>query len=372
MAVAGRHSLACTRRAAMAGGLAAAAWPLVANVQSGPDVVAGTYAREGGQGLYPLTVAGADWAVGPPLPAFADVSFGVRATRSGMLYLLAETARGTLTVCDRAYRPLATRSTLGAGPAHAALSPDQSAVAIANYSSGTVALWRLDRATGLPQGDGQLAQHDGHGPNAARQAGPHAHWVGFSPDARWLHAVDLGADAIFAHRYAADTRTLGAMRIAYRAPPGTGPRHLARHPLLPVVYLVSELANTLTVLHAQDDGRFAPMASLSTLPAGSGGASAAAHIAVNAAGTRLYVSNRGHNSIAVFALDRDGLARVIQHVDCGGDWPRFFLLIEPRRALLVANERSGTVTRFRIEPDGRLRAAPGHLAIPGIAFLAAV
>lgn len=357
-----------TRRDTIAGGLAAIALPAIARAARADMLVAGTYANEGGKGLYRLTSAGEAWTVGEAVGSITDASFGVTSPRLGSYFVLREGDRGSLVVYDRDYRPLATRSTLGSGPCHVALSADQSAVAVANYSSGNVALWRLDKTTGLPNGEAQTVQHEGRGPNADRQAGPHAHWVGFTKDGRWLHSVDLGADAIFAHAFAAGT--LGTTKIAYRAPAGSGPRHLARHPRLPVAYLVSELANTLTVLAANDDGTFRATATLPTLPAGFTAASQAAHIAVNAAGTRLYVSNRGHDSIAVFALAPNGDARLIQHVASGGHWPRFFLLLEDRREMMVANERSGTVIVFTVDGEGRLAPKPGSLTVPGVVFLA--
>ncbi|PZU09100.1 lactonase family protein [Sphingomonas sp.] len=361
-------SLLWTRRAVMGGGLAMlgarAAW-------SAPpaELIAGTYMQEGGKGLYPLISGESGWAVGEPVSSIVNISFGTREPRSGFHYLIAEGAIGRLGLYDRGLRPLAERSMPGSGPCHVAISPDRSAVAVANYGSGSILLYPLDRVTGLPGGEGQEAQHHGTGPDAQRQTGPHAHWVGFTRDSRWLHSVDLGADSIFAHGYDASTQKLGEMRIAFRAPAGAGPRHLARHPRLPVCYLVAELANTLTVLAASEDGTFRQTAVMSTLPQGFAGASQVAHIAPNAAGTRLYVSNRGHDSIAVFALAPDGAASLIQHVDCGGHWPRFFLLLEDRGELLVANERSGTVTCLAIAQDGRLRSIPGSLDVPGVAFL---
>jgi len=356
-----------TRRTTIAGGLAAIALPSIASAARADMLVAGTYANEGGKGLYPLTSAGGQWMVGEALGSIPDASFGVTSPTLGSYFVLREGDRGSLGIYDRDYRQFATRSTLGSGPCHIALSADQSAIAVANYSTGNVAVWRLDKS-GVPDGEAQSVQHEGTGPNVNRQAGPHAHWVGFTKDGRWLHAVDLGADAIFAHAFAAGT--LGATKIAYRAPAGSGPRHLARHPRLPIAYLVSELANTLTVLAANDDGTYRASATLPTLPAGFTAASQAAHIAVNAAGTRLYVSNRGHDSIAVFALEPNGDARPIQHVASGGHWPRFFLLLEERREMLVANERSGTVVVFTIDGEGRLTPKPGSVTVPGVVFLA--
>lgn len=334
------------------------------------QLIAGTYAREGGAGVVPLIAGRAGWTTGRAQAAIRNASFGVAAGRTGPRYLLDEQRQGMLGIYDRNFRRLAAYPTLGADPCHAALSPDRSMLAVANYSSGDVAVWRLDPATGLPRGAARRIPHEGQGPNRERQAGPHAHWVGFTGDGAILHSVDLGADAIFAHRVDSGTGQPGETTTAYRAEAGSGPRHLARHPRLPVAYLVAELANTVTTLQPRDDGTFTARDTVSTLPRGHAGASAAAHIAVNAAGTRLYVSNRGHDSIAVFAIGGDGALTPLQHVACGGHWPRFFLLREDRREMLVANERSGNIASLTIDHDGRLRLTEASVRMPGVVFLA--
>ncbi len=332
-------------------------------------MIAGTYASRGGPGLVPMHATAEGWAARAPVAAIRNASFGVRSQNGRVRYLLAEEREGALGIYDQSMASLGSVSTLGAHPCHAALSPDGRTLAVANYSSGNVTLWRLDRTTGLPVGEAQSVAHSGSGPNQQRQTGPHAHWVGFSQRGRMLHAVDLGADAIFAHSVDPATSRVTHSTIAYRAAPGSGPRHLAWHPRLPVAYLFAELANTVTVLRATGDGSFTGGETLSTLPAGFGGPSSGAHIAVNRAGTHLYLSNRGHDSIAVFAIARDGGLSLVQHVSCGGHWPRLFLLREDRSELLVANERSGNVAVLRIQPDGRLAEPQRGPAMPGVVFL---
>lgn len=363
-------TLALSRRSLLGAAAAIGSFPTPLLAATGDRLIAGTYVSEHGPGLVPLTAGAKGWAAGPAHAAIRNASFGVQAPGSGVRYLLDEQTQGGLGIYDRALRPLAHASTLGADPCHAALRADGRMLAVANYSSGSVALWTLDPRTGLPKGEALRIQHEGRGPNRERQAGPHAHWVGFAGDTL-LHAVDLGADAVFAHDLDAKTGTVTGTRIAYRAEAGSGPRHLARHPRLPVAYLVAELANTVTVLAARPDGGFTARATLSTLPAGFGGASAAAHIALNRAGTRLYVSNRGHDSIAVFAIAADGGLALLQHAGCGGHWPRLFLLREAAGELLVANERSGNVARLPLGRDGRLGAAARGPSIPGVVFLSA-
>ncbi len=368
-----------TRRMALGGlggAMAAGLWPGVAGAARVRRVVAGTYAAAGGEGLYRLALdpGSGRWALSPALTAIRDAAFAVR-DRRGRWYALAEDDDGMVTAYAPGWRPLGAAPSGGAGPCHLAIDRAGRCLAVANYGGGSVGLLPIDRREGV-NGRPAVFRHQGSGPNAGRQAGPHAHWVGFSPDQRWLHAVDLGADAIFAYGFDAHARTLAPPQPAWRAPAGAGPRHLARHPRLPVAYVVCELSNQLMTLDAGGDGRFATRTTLSTLPAGFTGASQAAHIAIDRAGQRLYVSNRGHDSIAVFVIEADGTPRLVQHIGSGGHWPRMFLLVEEARQMLVGNERSGTIAVLGIERDGTLSAGSAGsegsgqmLTVPGVAFL---
>ena len=359
-----------TRRSFVGGLIAVSAMPGRIPAADDDRLVAGTYANEGGAGLVPLIPTAKGWETGAADATIRNASFGITGRGARRLrYLLDEQTRGTVGIYDTAFKRIAIHPTLGADPCHVALAPGSNMLAVANYSSGSVALWQLDPATGLPRGEAQVVAHRGSGPNATRQAGPHAHWVGFTRDGSILHSVDLGADAVFAHRIDRGTGRSVGTTVAYQAAPGSGPRHLARHPRLPIAYLVAELANTITVLRASRDGTFAHRATVSTLPEGFRGTSFGAHIALNAAGSRLYVSNRGHDSVAVYAVGQDGGLRLLQHVDCGGHWPRFFLLREAQRDMLVANERSGGVARLPLRGDGSLAVATDSTRLPGVVFL---
>lgn len=366
-----------TRRTAIATLAAAGAFPAAAIEPAGEGgtlrFVAGTYAREGGAGLYRFGYSPARdrWQVDAPVAGIDDASFGVGGGPGGTYYLLRERGEGQVSGYAPDWQPRGEIATGGADPCHLAIDPRSACLAVAHYSSGSVAFHRLDPRTGAP-GAPTLFRHAGTGPNRARQEAPHAHWVGFSPDRRWLHSVDLGADAIFAYRFDPAARTLADQRVVWRAPAGAGPRHLVRHPRLPRAYVACELANTLVALDARADGGFATRSIVSTLPAGFAGKSQAAHIAIDRAGRRLYVSNRGHDSIAVFALDAAGTPTLLQHVATGGSWPRFFLLLEDHRRVIVANERAGTLVVFAIAADGRLAPTGTSLAIPGVVFLGAV
>ncbi|WP_343528819.1 beta-propeller fold lactonase family protein [Sphingomonas sp.] len=357
-----------TRREVVAGaiavtGLGAAGDPLLAR-GVGDRLIAGTYANEGGKGLYPII----DGRVGEPVAGIVNASYGVGGGPNGTRYLLREQAEGQVAGYGPGWTARGGGSTGGADPCHVAIDSASACLAVANYSSGSVAFYRLDRATGAT-GEARIFHHQGSGPKADRQAEPHAHWVGFSPDRRWLHAVDLGADAIFAYRFDPAARDLAEPVVAWRAPAGAGPRHMARHPRLPRAYVACELETTLYVLDALPDGRFRTAGQRALLPEGAG-RSYAAHIAIDRAGRTLYVSNRGANSISIFTLDARGEPRLRKVVPSGGNWPRFFLLREERGEMLVAHERSGTVDAFRIGKDGGLTATGRRIAIPGVAFLA--
>lgn len=363
---------AVTRRDVIGMGAAAMlAAPLAAGGRRDPAVrlIVGTYQGEGGGGLYPLSYypTRESWALGAPMPAYANASFGTYNPRHDCHYLIDEQSAGTVA----AYRPgdparRVAMATGGADPCHIAIDPRHRRIAIAHYTDGGVAVIGLDPASGALAGPPVVRRHIGSGPNA-RQRGPHGHWVGFSPDGRWLHAVDLGADAVFGY----DLRDgIGQPIVSFLAPPGTGPRHMNFHPHRPQAFLLSELRSEVTVLDSAGDGRFVARQIVSTLPADFAGTNYPAEIAINRAGDRLYVSNRGHDSIAVFAVMPDGRIDLIEHVATGGTWPRFFLLIEKAGRLLVANQRSCEVNAFAIMADGRLRATGASIAIPAPVFIA--
>lgn len=328
----------------------------------------GTYVRNGGEGLRTVTrdAAGA-WSLGPAFAHAANASFGTYAARHQLYYFVDEQA-GALNVLreDDGWERLARISTMGEQPCYVALSADQDWLAVANYGSGSIALYRLDPVTGLPLDAPDLRQHSGSGRVAGRQDGPHAHCVCFSPDQKWLYHVDLGTDEVLAYPFDAASRWIGRATRAYAAPAGSGPRHLAFHPRVPFALLVSELASTITLMEV-GSGPLIPRETLSTLPLDFEGESLGGHVSINAAGDRVYVTNRGHDSIAVFAM-ADGVLELLQHVPSGGASPRAFVLLEAERQLVLANEESGNLTFFDVKKDGTLSRA-GDLPLPGAAFL---
>ncbi len=328
----------------------------------------GTYAGGGGAGIYPLSRTG---SVGAPHLNARNASFGTYSSRFDLHYLVDEQDDGALGVHRRTaldWLRLAHAPVGGAAPCHVALDRTQSCVAVANYASGSVSVFRLDPASGLPIGQPTVHANDGSGPDPERQQTPHAHWVGFGLDNRLLYVADLGTDEVLAFAFDAEQQTLGTPHTAFKSISGSGPRHLLFHEQHPrSAYLACELHSTLVALDVQ--GRdLKRRASVSTLPADWLGANIVAHIGANAAGDRLYVSNRGHDSIAVFALNEGGEPTLLQHIASGGASPRFFIILEEEHRMLVVHERNQRVTMLDILPDGTLASTDFAVHVPGAAF----
>jgi 6-phosphogluconolactonase len=238
---------------------------------------------------------------------------------------------------------------------------------VANYVGGTVAMLRIGENGALTNA-AQVVQHVGTGKNAQRQEHAHAHCIVPHPDNAFALAADLCVDRVFVYRLdvAAGTLTHVEESDAVMAP-GTGPRHLAFHPTLPLVYVAGELNSTVSVLRCSpESGALSLVQTLSTLPAGYRGENYPADIHVAPNGRALYVSNRGQNSIAAFSVaPATGMLTPLQNVPTGGDWPRNFTLDPTGRWLLVANQRSGSILVFeRDAEEGRLTPTTQRIDLP--------
>jgi 6-phosphogluconolactonase len=299
------------------------------------------------------TVAGVDH------PTF----LAVHPTRE-VLYAVSETERGEIVSfqVDRTDGTLAEWqrvSSEGDGPCH--LSTDGEHIYVANYRSGSASAHAL-----LP--DGRISdlvwsvRHRGRGPHV-RQEAPHIHCAIHDPHRTSVHVVDLGTDCVA--RYDADPTTSGYRSAAELAfPPGSGPRHLSFHPDLAIAFAVCELANTLVVLDVDEStGELVPRQTISTLPDDFVGDSLAAAVRVHPDGHRVYVSNRGHDSIATFAVGGPGEPLIaIGHVASGGNSPRDVAIDPAGTLLLVANQRSGDIAGFAVDDPTGLPRPLGVLA----------
>jgi 6-phosphogluconolactonase len=260
----------------------------------------------------------------------------------------------------------------GGAPCYVSVDHSGQVVLVANYVGGSVAVLPI-HTNGALAPAAHVVKHTGKGPNAERQEAPHAHCILPDPSNRFALAADLGVDRVFVYRLDREGKSLrhveggdAVMR------PGAGPRHIGFHPTLPLVFVANELDSTVATLRFDADrGALSPLDTHSTVPAGWTGTNYPADIHVAASGRTVYVSNRGHNSIAVFSVaESTGALMLDQVVSTEGDWPRNFSLDPTGRWLLVANQRSDSVVVFGRDPDnGRLTPTRQRIAIPGPACL---
>ena len=215
----------------------------------------------------------------------------------------------------------------GSGPCHLAVDHTGHFLAVANYNSGHMEIVPI-HADGTLGEAVQVEHHEGASADRSRQTAPHAHCVLFSPDNHYLLLADLGLDKIFIYKFDAATGHLTANDPAFGSvEPGSGVRHLAFHPNGRVLYAINEIAKTVTAFRWDaGKGTLESFQSISTVPEGAKGGSTA-EIAVNAKGTRLYGSNRGDDSIALFAIDSTRMTlSALDRTPTLGKTPRHFTL----------------------------------------------
>jgi 6-phosphogluconolactonase len=300
-----------------------------------------------------------------PNPSFLAMHPNGRA-----LYAVNEGEKGTVSAFSIAGDGMLTRlgsqPSQGAGPCYVSVDRSGRVVLVANYDGGSVAMLPL-QSDGALEAATSVIKHTGSGANKERQSEPHAHCIISNPSNHFVLAADLGADRVFVYRLDLDGNSLRHVEGADAVMrPGAGPRHLAFHPTLPLAYVACELDSTVaTVRFDSTRGMLSLNDTRSTLPPGWKGENFPADIHVAPSGRTLYASNRGHNSIAVFAIATDGTLSPSQHISTEGDWPRNFSIDPTGRWLLVANQKSNSIVVFaRDNQTGRLTTTGQRLELP--------
>jgi 6-phosphogluconolactonase len=254
-------------------------------------------------------------------------------------------------------------STHGAGPCYVSLDKTGSYMLVANYDSGSVATFGV-------QGDGSLSlvkgfvQHSGSSVDPQRQKGPHAHWIGVSPDNRFALAVDLGLDDVLIYQLDSSKGALipGNPPLV-QVKPGSGPRHFAFHPNGKFGYVLTEMATTVTAFSYQPkNGALTAIQTVPTLPKDYSGPTEAAEIAVHPSGKFLYASNRaGVDTITIFSIDpAKGTLKEVGRTSTKGKTPRNFAIDPTGTFLLAANQDSGNIVVFRIDASTGLLTPTGQ------------
>ncbi len=255
----------------------------------------------------------------------------------------------------------------GTDPCYASVDRTGRNVLVANYTSGSIAVLPVT-GDGRLQPAADIHQHRGSGPNQQRQKGPHAHFI--APDAtnRFVMAADLGLDQVLVYELDAVRGVLIPNDPpAAPLPPGSGPRHLAFHPYRPFVYIINELASTITTCAwDREAGTLHALDTITTLPRRFDGRNSCAEILIGPSGNVVYGSNRGHDSIAILAIDpTDGTLIPHGHVASGGANPRNFTIDPSGNYLLVAHQDSDTIVTFRIDAStGDLMATGQTTNVP--------
>jgi 6-phosphogluconolactonase len=254
----------------------------------------------------------------------------------------------------------------GADPCHLTVDNRGRSLLVANYTSGTLAVLPIERDGSLSAAI-DVEQHIGSGPRE-QQKGPHAHCIKLDRANRHAFATDLGIDKLMIYRFnALDGKLEPAKQPSAFLHAGAGPRHFTIHPNGKYLYVINELDSSLTTFkYNAADGTLTAFESVSTLPRDFSGLSFCADVHVSKTGRFLYGSNRGHNSIVVFAIDpQSGRLNLVEHVSTEGKWPRNFTIDPTERFLLVANQHTDNVVTLRIDAQtGRLNPTGQSVEIP--------
>jgi 6-phosphogluconolactonase len=248
-------------------------------------------------------------------------------------------------------KPLGRAATGGKNGVRQALDPSGKYLVVANYSSGSVAVLPIG-PDGALKDQHQLVQLPGEpGPHKVEQQSSHPHDIVFDPSGRFVLVPDKGLDRVFVFRFDGATGKLTpTAQGSVQSRPGAGPRHVAFHPKLPIAWVLNELNSTMaTYQFDPESGSLKPLQVITTLPTDFTGNSTAAEIAVSPDGRFVYGSNRGHDSVAIYAANADGLLSPVGWQSTQGGGPRFIGLDPSGHFLNAANEQGDNVVTFKVD-----------------------
>jgi 6-phosphogluconolactonase len=249
----------------------------------------------------------------------------------------------------------------GKAPCYVSVDRKGRYVFVANYGGGSIASIPV-RRDGRLQIARTVVNHKGSSTDPVRQAAPHAHCIVPDFASRYVLAVDLGIDAILTYRLDEQTGAISVIGTGAATKAGAGPRHLTFHPTGRYVYVANELDSTLATF--QYDAATGALEEIDATPAAPGGTVPGNHpadIHVSPSGRHVYISNRGEDTIAVFAIDAStGKITPVEQVSTEGKSPRNFALDPTGQLLLVANQRSDSIVSFKVDPESGRLTSTGH------------
>jgi 6-phosphogluconolactonase (cycloisomerase 2 family) len=296
-------------------------------------------------------------------PSFLTVSqdgrhlYAVHGDRTHATSFLVDRDTGKLTVLNR-------QPTGGYNPVRLALDPTGRFLVVANYTTDSVCALPVKSDGSLGPYSKLTAVGGELGPHKTQQRGMYPHDIPLDPQGRFFYVPCKGGDCVISYRLDTQRRQLvETSRVAAR--PGAGPRHIAFHPRRPLAYVLNELDSTITT-YRQDGktGKLTPLHVVRSTPADFTAYSTGAEIAVDRAGRHAYVTNRGHDSVGVFAIDpRAGTLSPKQFVPTKGGVPRFFCFDPDERFLYVANQGGHSIIAYRVGRDGKLSSTAVRLRV---------
>ncbi|MEQ8555397.1 MAG: lactonase family protein [Cyclobacteriaceae bacterium] len=327
-------------------------------------ILVGTYTNEGSEGIYKLafnnntgSIEGISLATNATNPTFLawnedkTTFYAVNAVdgRGGISSYAWNNGQTSLT------NHLSPEES---SPCHVVLSNNGKLAASANYGTGGVAVYSIEENGDLGSITGTAFNTGEFGPTS-RQKGPHAHCGMFSKDDEFLYIVDLGLDEVLAYPVA-DDGSMGEAQSAIKMEPGDGPRHMIFNKAGDKAFVVNELSSSVVSFNVdKSTGKLSVIDRKSTLPEGYTEDSFCADIHLSPDEKFLYASNRGHNSIAVYAVANDGKLTLVQIEPEEIVWPRNFMVHPGGKYMLVANQNANSVTVYSIDP------ATGKIAYTG-------
>lgn len=308
----------------------------------------GTYTESASEGIYKYRLKKDGLFINAGLMAKTDnpsyLCFNAKHT---LLLAVNELEKGRVESFIIKHDTLIKSGSSSSGGAHPCFiaSNSKNFVLTANYSSGTVALMQIT-PNGKISGLLDVQQHFGKGTHP-RQESPHAHSAWFVPNSNTVIVADLGTNALWF--YTIDTvkkQLIPQAQHTLKMQAEAGPRHLAFHPNAKWIYVVNELNGTVSWIIKQQ-GNYKLAESVSTLPQNFNAPNTSADIHLSPDGQYLYVSNRGHNSLAIFKINSDGILQLIGHESTHGDGPRNFAITSDGNFIVVANQYTQNLVSFK-------------------------
>ena len=316
-------------------------------------ILLGTYTRRISQGIYQIELDTAAETLNNLELVTKETSptYLAKSNEHFLYSVTSQESQGGMSSYDADNTFLNAVTEEGAPPCYVAVDEARQLVYGANYHKGELNTYKIN-SDGSLKAAASLMHKEPTGPHK-NQDHAHTHYTDLAPDQR-LVVCDLGTDRVYSY----DVTDNGEVEevAVYVAEPGTGPRHLVFHPNKKIAYLFGELDSTVSVLsYDEADGSFTQKQKVSTLPKDFNGENGGAAIRISNDGRYLYASNRGHNSIAVFAIsEEDQSIELIQSISTEGDFPRDFALSPDNAYVVAANQNSDNLTLYRRDNESGL------------------